>query len=278
MRLEDMKNNIPETPEFIHLMIQDEVKKQLQDTKVINIRTGKKKKWTGTKVAAAVAAGALAASTIVYAGTNLYHMFIEKQGKYSISTGIETNDKNGKINLPEQIHDIDISAGYIPEGMEWSDEFHLQYSEHAYSGGFSFSSVLLDDNDIGKAMQDKNVVDYEKRTFGSYEGVYLKYNNLKTEKGTFDQRIYLFCPDKYHRVRAVQYGHFNLAISRNIEDITLVSGREQLSGLGTSRVFKVHIDAGSGSRNTLDDLVAVYHGMSVFHAYMFFNDLVGVGV
>ena len=37
MRLEDMKNNIPETPEFIHLMIQDEVKKQLQDTKVINI-------------------------------------------------------------------------------------------------------------------------------------------------------------------------------------------------------------------------------------------------
>ena len=43
MRLEDMKNNIPETPEFIHLMIQDEVKKQLQDTKVINIRTGKKK-------------------------------------------------------------------------------------------------------------------------------------------------------------------------------------------------------------------------------------------
>ena len=39
MRLEYMKNNIPETPEFIHLMIQDEVKKQLQDIKVINIRT-----------------------------------------------------------------------------------------------------------------------------------------------------------------------------------------------------------------------------------------------
>ena len=204
MRLEDMRNNIPETPEFIHLMIQDEVKKQLQDTKVINIRTGKKKKWTGTKVAAAVAAGALAASTIVYAGTNLYHMFIEKQGKYSISTGIETNDKNGKINLPEQIHDIDISAGYIPEGMEWSDEFHLQYSEHAHSGGFSFSSVLLDDNDIGKAMQDKNVVDYEKRTFGSYEGVYLKYNEVV--EGSYDQRIYLFCPD-FYRVITVYIGH-----------------------------------------------------------------------
>ena len=195
MRLEDMKNNIPETPEFIHLMIQNEVKKQLQDTKVINIRTERKKKWTGKKVTAAVAAGALAASTIVYAGTNLYHMFIEKQGKYSVSIGLEANDKNGKINLPAEIHDIDISAGYIPEGMEWIDEFHLQYPEHTNSGGFSFSSVLLDNDDMGKIMQDKDVIDYEKRIFGSYEGVYLKFNKLLEE--SYDQRIYLFCPDIY---------------------------------------------------------------------------------
>ena len=203
MRLEDMKNGIPETPEFIHLMIQDEVKKQLQDTKVINIPTGRKKKWTGKKVAVAVAAGTLAASTIVYAGTNLYHMFIEKQGKYSVSIGLETNDKNGKINLPTEIHDINISAGYIPEGMEWIDEFHLQYPEHTNNGGFSFSSVFLDNDDMGKVIQDKNVVDYEKRTFGDYEGVYLKYNKLWEE--SYDQRIYLFCPDIY-RVITIYIG------------------------------------------------------------------------
>ena len=203
MRLEDMKNNIPETPEFIYLMIQDEVKKQLQDTKVINIPTGRKKKWTGKKVAVAVAAGTLVASTIVYAGTNLYHMFIEKQGKYSVSIGLETNDKNGKINLPTEIHDINISAGYIPEGMEWIDEFHLQYPEHTNNGGFSFSSVLLDNDDMGKVMQDKDVVDYEKRTFDSYEGVYLKYNKLWEE--SYDQRIYLFCPDIY-RVITIYIG------------------------------------------------------------------------
>lgn len=203
MRLEDMKNNIPETPEFIHMMIQDEVKKQLQDTKVINIPTGRKKKWTGKKVAVAVAAGTLAASTIVCAGTNLYHMFIEKQGKYSVSIGLETNDKNGKINLPTEIHDINISAGYIPEGMEWNDEFHLQYPEHTNNGGFSFSSVLLDNDDMGKVMQDKDVVDYEKRTFDSYEGVYLKYNKLWEE--SYDQRIYLFCPDIY-RVITIYIG------------------------------------------------------------------------
>ena len=46
MRLEDMKKDIPETPVFIHTMIQSEVKKQLQDTKVVNIQTRRVKKWT----------------------------------------------------------------------------------------------------------------------------------------------------------------------------------------------------------------------------------------
>ena len=54
-------------------------------------------------------------------------MFLEKQGAYSIVTGIKADGSTGKINLPEKIHDIDISAGYIPEGMEWIDEFHLEY-------------------------------------------------------------------------------------------------------------------------------------------------------
>ena len=34
MRFEDMKNNIPETPEFIHVMIQNEVDRQLQGTTI----------------------------------------------------------------------------------------------------------------------------------------------------------------------------------------------------------------------------------------------------
>ena len=42
MRLEEMKNNIPETPDFIHKMVQEEVSRQLQDTKVVPM---KKRKW-----------------------------------------------------------------------------------------------------------------------------------------------------------------------------------------------------------------------------------------
>ena len=131
-------------------------------------------------------------------------MFLEKQGAYSIVTGIKADGSTGKINLPERIHDIDISAGYIPEGMEWIDEFHLEYPEHDRTGGFSFASVLLDEDDLSKVMQDKNVVDCEERTFGNYEGVYLKYNDL-AEDGSFNQRIYLLRPDVY-RVITVYIG------------------------------------------------------------------------
>lgn len=204
MRLEDMKKEIPETPEFIHMMIQSEVKKQLQDTKVANIQTRRVRKRTGAKAAVAAAVCVLATSTIAYAGVKLYHMFVEKQGVYSIVTGIKADGGTGEIDLPEKIHDIDISAGYIPEGMEWVDELHLEYPEHDRTGGFSFASALLDGDDFSKVMQDKNVVDSEERTFGSYEGVYLKYNDL-AEDGSFNQRIYLLCPDVY-RVITVYIG------------------------------------------------------------------------
>lgn len=63
MRLEDMKNDIPETPDFIHNMIQNEVAKQLADNKVANLR--RRKLWTAPKVAAVAAACALAVSTIL---------------------------------------------------------------------------------------------------------------------------------------------------------------------------------------------------------------------
>lgn len=82
MRLEDMKKDIPETPEFIHAMIQKEVYKQLKDTKVVDISARRNRKWTGASVAAAVAVCMLATSTISYAGVKLYQMFIEKQGAY----------------------------------------------------------------------------------------------------------------------------------------------------------------------------------------------------
>ena len=202
MRLEDMKNDIPETPDFIHNMIQNEVAKQLADNKVSNLR--RRKRWTAPKVAAVAAACALAVSTAVYAGVNLYHWFLEKQGSYGVSVKIDAGDAAKKTVLPDEVPEVDLSAKYVPEGMSWIDEYHLQYPEHGMTGGFSFSFVLLDKNDLGQVVQDQNVIDSEERTFGKYQGIYLKYNSI-TENGALNQRIYLVCPDLY-RVLMIYIG------------------------------------------------------------------------
>ncbi len=205
MRLENMKRSIPETPDFIHKIIQSEVEKQLQDTEAANTRTRRVKKWTGVRITAAAAAVCVfAASTVAYAGVKLYHMYLEKQGAYGVATGIKPDGVVEEINLPEKIHDIDITPEYIPEGMEWADESHLEYPEHNRRGGFSFASVLLDNDDLDKVMQDGNVVECEEKTFGNYEGVYLRYHDF-AEDGSFNQRIYLLCPEK-HRVIIIYVG------------------------------------------------------------------------
>ena len=97
MRLEEMKNNIPETPDFIHKMVQEEVSRQLQDTKVVPM---KKRKWNKVQAAAAAALCLLATSTVAYAGNRLYHMYVEKQGTYRV----ETEKRTGSDQPADHTH------------------------------------------------------------------------------------------------------------------------------------------------------------------------------
>lgn len=121
----------------------------------------------------------LATSTAAYAGVKCT-AYMWKTGRLQCEDG--DNIRNKLADLPAQIHDIDFKTGYIPDGMKWVDESHLEYPQSKRMGGFSFASVLLDNDDLNQALENKNVVESEERTFGKYEGVYLKYNNLKTEK------------------------------------------------------------------------------------------------
>ena len=148
MRLEDMKSDIPETPDFIHKMIQNEVAKQIQDTKVMNLQ--RRKTWTIPKIAAVAAACTLAVSTAAYAGVNLYHWFLEKQGAYGVAVKIDADSMAKETMLPDEVPEVNLFARYIPKGMSWNDEYHLQYPEHEQTGGFSFASVLLDKDDVSK--------------------------------------------------------------------------------------------------------------------------------
>ena len=49
--------------------------------------------------------------TAAYAGVKMYRMYVEKQGDYSVKTGITSENK--LADLPVQIHDIDFKTGYI---------------------------------------------------------------------------------------------------------------------------------------------------------------------
>ncbi len=204
MRLDEMKYHIPETPDFIHTLVQSEVEKQLNTAdNIVQMKRPKKKVWTLSKVAAIVIVCVTAVSTAAYAGVRIYHMYIERQGKYSIATGIET-DGDSQEYLPETLHDIRILTDYIPNGMEWQDEDHLTFAETPYQGGFSFSAVVMDENNVDELMVDTGVVESEKRKFGKYEGVYLKYQDT-VNSGSFTQRIYLLCPEEF-RVIMVYIG------------------------------------------------------------------------
>ncbi|MDO4523543.1 MAG: DUF4367 domain-containing protein [Eubacteriales bacterium] len=204
MKLENLKKDIPETPDFIHEMIQNEVNHQIHSQKVVNLKTRRSKKWSMGRIAGIAAVCVLATSTLVYAGVSLFHMYLEKTGEYSVATGVESEQGTDPLKIPDKLHGIDIKTGYVPEGMEWTDDRHLEYPEHNETGGFSFSSVLFDENDLNAVMQDTYVVNSEKRNFGKYEGVYLEYQNL-TKTGSFNKRIYLLCPE-YYRVVTVYIG------------------------------------------------------------------------
>lgn len=190
MKLEDLKQEMPKTPEFIHQMVQEEVKKQTHTEKIVPLRNRKLfARCRIGKVAAAVAACVLATSTVAYAGVNLYHMYMEKKGKYAVETGVKAEEAQA---LPQKIAEVEISAGYIPEGMEWRDKYHLENKNTPYHGGFSFMTVLMDENSLDQVYTDTGVVDSEKTMFGEKEGVYLQYGDDEE----FNQAMYLLFPEQ----------------------------------------------------------------------------------
>ena len=207
MRLEELKSEQLEIPEFIHNMIQEEVGKQVEKSDRVSNQKKHKFKWNMGRVAAGVVVGITVTSTVVCAGAKLYHMHLEKHQKYSVEIGIQPDQEDNSLELPDQIHDISINSTYIPEGMQWIEKGYkstLGYKETPNEGGISIFSVLMDRNNLDKVLQDKNVVESEEYIFGVYEGVYIRYNDLNEDK-SFNQRIYVLCPEIY-RILTIYIG------------------------------------------------------------------------
>ena len=111
-------------------------------------------------------------------------------------TGVTADTENQTTEaLSDQIPDVKIETSYIPEGMEWKDERHLDYINTDNKGGFTIDDVLIGDGNLEEGLTDTNVEESEQTTFGEHEGVYLKYHTLQTDTH-FNQRIYLLCPEE----------------------------------------------------------------------------------
>ena len=210
MRLKDLKNQYPKTPDFISEMIEAEVEKQIHTQETVRRNRKKKQVWTLGRTATAAAVACVLIGTGAYAAVNVYrnyHMKMEQQGNYSVVTGLteETEEQTTKTQtLPDQIADVKVETSYIPEGMEWKDERHLDYTNSENKGGFSFESVLIGDGNLEEGLTDTSVEESEQTTFGAHEGVYLKYYSVRTDTH-FNQRIYLLCPEE-SRVLIVYIG------------------------------------------------------------------------
>lgn len=199
MRLEDLKDQYPKTPGFISEMIEKEVEKQIHTQKSTGCGRKKKQVWTLGRTATAAAVACVLIGTGAYAAVNAYrnyHMNLEQKGSYRVVTGVTVDTENQTTEaLPDQIAEIKIATSYIPEGMEWKDERHLDYINTDSKGGFSFASVLIGDGNLKEGLTDTSVEESEQTTFGEHEGVYLKYHTVK-EETHFNQRIYLLCPEE----------------------------------------------------------------------------------
>lgn len=85
--------------------------------------------------------------------------------------------------------------------MEWIAEgYKLGYKDTLDTAGITVDTVLMDEKSLDKSLSDRNVIESENHVFGSYDGIYLKYNTINGEN-SFDQRIYLLCPEEYRVLR-----------------------------------------------------------------------------
>lgn len=205
MKLEKLKEEFPETPDFIHQMIEKEVTEQIKKKRKI--------KWSLRKTAVVAMASCLAVSTISYAGVEFYQMHLQKIGKYGTSINVGNDQSGSQAGVAKQttvnstlkndtkdketteISDVKIKASYIPEGMEMSDgKISMHYKNQSDVGGITFDLCYFDTNKMD-GVEDKNVIKSQQITFGERTGYYLKLHTLE-KSGNFNQRIYLAYPEE----------------------------------------------------------------------------------
>ena len=198
MRLEDLKQEFPTMPEEMREMIEREVEKQVK-TEQPQFRRGGR---TAGKVVAASLAAVMLLGTSVYAGVRAYHLQQEKTSDYSVTVktvGEDTADsEKAALKAPEQIPNIRMEVGYLPDGMVETEDGKYSYAENLYKGGVSIVFYKMDTGDAQFEMLTTNVKETETIQINGYDGVYFVLHGGEGEEVSFNQRIYVAYTDVHY--------------------------------------------------------------------------------
>lgn len=199
MRLEDMKPEFPQTPEYIHRMIEAKVAEQLCEEKKISMEPNKKRRHFRFSKAAAIAfAAVMLMGSTVYAGVKLYQIYMEKNGAYGVQIVVEPENAEENTVLPDKVPEIEIKTGYLPEGMIQRGDVSkttIEYENAPAKGGITMTTVLLDTDESKVAANDTYVVSSELLSFDGHDGVYLERKIGDETEIVFDKKICLVYPE-----------------------------------------------------------------------------------
>ena len=268
MKRQGVNGEFPETPSFIHEMIVAEVDKQVHKKgETVSMADHKKRSYKSfTRAAAGVVIACVATTTVAFAAVNAFQFYTEKQGKYSVNVGMKADGDVAAI--PEQISEVKVKASYIPDGMAWIDEDHLQNKNTPAQGGFSFVSMLMDQDDLQTVQNEKNVKESEEMTFGEHQGVYLTYNTVVEYDGNLTSRAYILFPEEY-RVLEVVIGN-DVSKEEAIKVLSGITLEETGKTVDSSsiytwseRVNPTNADKGNGSTGDAEPVDEMKHYTSV---------------
>ena len=199
MGLENMKKEFPQTPDHIRQMIEDRVEEQLHAEQVAFFeRKVNRFRMSFQKAIAVGFAAVMLMGTTVYAGVKLYQTYMEKNGTYGVQTTMEQgNIEEGGFSI-DKVPEIEIKAGYLPDGMiqtGGAEKVRIEDADAPGEGGISMFDVLLDVGQEKVTANDTYVISSEMISFDGHDGVYMEKETSKHEKVTFDKKIYLMYPE-----------------------------------------------------------------------------------
>lgn len=201
MNLSNLRADCPKTPEHIHVMIKQEVERQLlADNR--EVTKNKRSSWKSRrfiKIAAGIGAVLLATSGAVYAAERIAHFYANQVGNYGVQLGFSKDNQNEDSVQAEAIDEFElrkIQLNYLPEEYEvlLSDRDIVKYSNtNTYAqGGIAVYSYILGQEINSNEIEwlEKDIIYSEQIQVGNFDTIYMERNVTSGASVRFDKLIY----------------------------------------------------------------------------------------